>query len=126
MIGSTTWVVADGYIPATSTGPAPDLTSHESVCVLNAGDADATVQIHAHFADRDPEGPYVLRVPAGRIHHQRLNDLRDPEPVPLGVDYGLVLRSDVPVVVQHTRLDSRQPANALMSTIAYAARGDGR
>ncbi len=119
MIGSTTWVVADGYIPATSTGPDPDLTSHESVCVLNAGDADATVEIRAYFTDRDAVGPYVLRVRAGRTHHQRLNDLHDPEPIPLGVDYSLVLRSDVPVVVQHTRLDSRQSANALMSTIAY-------
>jgi len=30
-----------------------------------------------------------------------------------------VLRSDRPVVVQHTRLDSRQPANALMTTMAF-------
>lgn len=32
-IGSTTWVVADGYIPAHSTGPAPEMTSHESMCL---------------------------------------------------------------------------------------------
>ena len=27
---------------------------------------------------------------------------------------------DVPIVVQHTRLDSRQAENALLSTIAFA------
>jgi hypothetical protein len=27
----------------------------------------------------------------------------------------------VPIVVQHTRLDSRQEANALMSTVAFPA-----
>jgi len=27
----------------------------------------------------------------------------------------------VPIVVQHTRLDSRQAENALLSTIAYAS-----
>jgi hypothetical protein len=32
-----------------------------------------------------------------------------------------VIESDLPVVVQHTRLDSRQAENALLSTIAYAA-----
>jgi len=32
-----------------------------------------------------------------------------------------VFESDEPIVVQHTRLDSRQTANALLSTIAFAA-----
>ncbi len=121
-IGSTTWVVADGYIPAHSTGPAPEMTSHDSVCILNAGAADALVELHVFFTDRDPLGPYRMHVAAGRAYHQRINDLRDPAVVPVGVDYSLVLYSDVPIVVQHTRLDSRQAANALMSTIAYPAR----
>jgi hypothetical protein len=30
-----------------------------------------------------------------------------------------VIRSDVPIVVQHTRLDSRQAENALLTTVAY-------
>lgn len=30
-----------------------------------------------------------------------------------------VIESDVPIVVQHSRLDSRQSANALLSTIAF-------
>ena len=58
-------------------------------------------------------------VPARRTLHQRYNDLTDPQPIPRGTDYASVLESDVPVVVQHTRLDSRQPANALLSTVAY-------
>ena len=31
-----------------------------------------------------------------------------------------MIESDVPIVVQHTRLDSRQAENALFSTVAYA------
>jgi hypothetical protein len=50
----------------------------------------------------------------------RFNDLTDPEPVPRDTDYASVIASDVPIVVQHTRLDSRQAENALLSTIAYA------
>ncbi len=120
-IGCTTWVVADGYIPPTSTGPSPDMTSHDSVCMLNSGDADARVELWVFFTDREPLGPYVLQVPARRAHHQRINDLDDPVTVPVGVDYSLLLHSNAPIVVQHTRLDSRLAANALMSTIAYPA-----
>lgn len=120
-IGATTWVVADGYIPPESTGPAPAMTSHDSVCVLNAGACEAIVELVVYFTDRNPVGPYVLAVGSQRAYHQRINDLHDPEPIPAGVDYSMVLTSSEPIVVQHTRLDSRQAANALMSTIAYAA-----
>ncbi|HUO84475.1 MAG TPA: sensory rhodopsin transducer, partial [Thermoanaerobaculia bacterium] len=54
-----------------------------------------------------------------RTLHLRFNDLRDPEPIPPGIDYASVIVSSVPIVVQHTRLDSRQPENALMTTTAY-------
>jgi hypothetical protein len=118
-IGSTTWVVADGYIPPHSTGPAPEMTSHDSVCILNAGPKAAEVDIFVFFTDRDPSGPFRLHIDGRRAHHQRLNDLGQPHAVSPGRDYSLVLRSNVPIVVQHTRLDSRQESNALMSTIAY-------
>ena len=48
-----------------------------------------------------------------------LMTLTDPEPIPRDTDYSSVIRSDVPIVAQHTRLDSRQAENALLSTIAY-------
>jgi hypothetical protein len=32
-----------------------------------------------------------------------------------------VIESNIPIIVQHTRLDSRQAALALMTTIAYPA-----
>ena len=96
------------------------MTSHETACLLNAGDQDAHVDIMIYFSDRDPAGPYSVLVPARRTKHLRFNDLNDPEPIPRGTDYASVIESDVPVVVQHTRLDSRQDANALLSTIAYS------
>ncbi|WP_028921682.1 sensory rhodopsin transducer [Pseudonocardia acaciae] len=119
MIGRNRWVIADGWIPPTSTGPEPDMLSHDSVCMLNPNDADAAVELLVYFTDREPAGPYRLTVPARRALHRRMNDLTDPEPIPRGVDYSVVITADQPIVVQHTRLDSRQPENALMSTIAY-------
>ena len=43
------------------------------------------------------------------------------EPIPTDTDYASVIDSSVPIVVQHTRLDSRQAENALLSTIVYAS-----
>ena len=47
--------------------------------------------------------------------------LTNPEPIPLDTKYASVIESDVPVVVQHARLDPRRAENALVSAIAYAS-----
>lgn len=96
------------------------MTSHETACILNAGDREARVEITIFFADRDPVGPFTVTVGARRTLHLRFNDLEDPERVPRDTDYASVIESDVPIVVQHTRLDSRQSENALLTTVAYA------
>ena len=118
-IGHTRWAIAEGYLPGQSTGPEPAMTSHETACLLNASDRDANVTITIYFSDREPVGPYRLKVPARRTRHVRFNELTDPEPVPRDTDYASIIESDVPIVVQHTRLDSRQAENAILSTIAY-------
>jgi hypothetical protein len=119
-IGRRRWAIAEGYIPAESHGPEPQMTSHETACLLNPGERDASVKITVFFSDREPAGPYALIVPARRTRHVRFNELKDPEPIPRATDYASVIDSDVPIVVQHTRLDSRQAELALVSTIAFA------
>jgi hypothetical protein len=117
-IGKKTWAIADGYIPGWSHGDPPEMLSHEAVCILNAGDAEAHVRITVFYSNREPVGPYRLDVSPRRTRHVRFNDLTDPAPIPRGTDYAALIESDVPIVVQHTRLDSRQSENALFSTIA--------
>jgi hypothetical protein len=119
-IGKTRWALAEGYIPDWSNGPELQLTSHETLCLLNTGDKAAEISITLYFSNRDPAGPYRLRLSAQRTQHVRLNDLSDPEPVPRDTDFASLVESDVPIVVQQTRLDSRQAENALMTTIAFA------
>ena len=97
------------------------MTSHETACLLNTGDSEAHVEITVFYEDRDPAGPYRLTLPARRTRHLRFNELEDPEPIPLDTPYASVIESDVPIIVQHTRLDSRQAENALLSTMAYPA-----
>ncbi len=118
-IGHRRWAIPEGYIPSYSHGPEPQFTSHETVCLLNVADEEAHVTITVFYSDRDPVGPYHVTVPARRTKHLRFNDLSDPQPIPRDTDYATTIESDVPIVVQHTRLDSRQAENALISTIAF-------
>jgi hypothetical protein len=119
-IGRKHWAIAEGYIPSQSSFSDPALISHETACILNAGDQEAHVRITIYFADREPVGPYRVTVAARRTRHLRFNDLTDPVPVPRDTDYASVFESDVPIIVQHTRLDSRRAEVSLLSTIAYA------
>jgi hypothetical protein len=121
VIGKRRWAIAEGYIPPSSTGETRELTSHETLCLLNATERDAQVAITVFFADREPVGPFRVTVAAKRTRHVRFNDLTDPQPIPRNTDFASIIESDVPIVVQHTRLDSRQAALALMSTIGFSA-----
>lgn len=118
-IGRKTWAIAEGYIPAWSRGPAHEFTSHEAFCVLNPTDEEAQITLTIYFSDREPAGPYRLTVAPRRTRHFRFNNLTEPESIPTGTDYSSIFESSVPVIIQHSRLDSRQTANALMTTIAF-------
>jgi hypothetical protein len=124
-VGHKVWAIAEGYIPGRSVSDDRTLISHETACILNTGDRPAAVTLTLFFANRAPVGPYRITVPARRTLHLRFNDLAEPVPVPRETDYASVFFSDVPVVLQHTRLDSRRPALALLSTIAFAESGSG-
>lgn len=117
-IGKTRWAIPEGYIPSQSISQDRALLSHETACILNAGERDAHIRLTVYFADREPV-VYRVAVPSRRTLHLRFNDLKDPEPVPLDTDYASVFESDVPIVVQHTRLDSRRAEIALLSTVAF-------
>jgi len=105
-------------VPVESTGREPDRTSHDAIAVLNTNDVDADIEATVHYTEREPVGPYRFRVRANRIRRVRINDLIDPAAVELGVDYGLVIESSAPVVVQTTRQDT-SGRGAIMGTMAF-------
>ncbi len=119
-VGAKLWVVPDCFLPATSSGQLP---SHESTCVLNLGLKPARLTFTAYFEDREPLEHLQATCPARRTVHVRINGLRTArgESIPTGVPFALRIESSVPVVVQHTRLDSTQAALALMTTLAFPA-----
>jgi hypothetical protein len=119
VIGRRLWAIPEGYIPSQSVSSDPTLVSHEAMCVLNAGVEEVRLTILIYFADRDPAGPYRVTVGPRRTLHLRFNDLTDPMVIPRDTPYASVIEADAPVVVQHTRLDSRRSEIALLSTIAF-------
>ena len=118
-IGCKRWAVAEAYIPSQSSFSDPALISHETACILDAGDQAAHVTITVFFADREPIGPCRVTVAPRRTLHLRFSDLKDPAAVPRDTEYSSVFESGSPII-QHTRLDSRHAEVSLLSTIAYS------
>ncbi len=114
------WAMTEGYIPGWSQRPALVRASHETVCILHTTDRDAHEELSGFYANRAPVGAYHIIVLECRTKQVRLNAFADPEPLPPAVAYASVIESDVPIVVQYLRRDSRLAENALVSAIAYA------
>jgi hypothetical protein len=116
--GRHRWYVPDAFLPADS---SHGVESHESACLLNAGGRDAVVRLTFFFEDREPLGPVEVALDARRTRHVRLTD---PEvlsgvELPRGVPFAYAVESDVPIVVQHSRLDTSAGAYTLATTVAY-------
>src|SRR4051794_39290747 len=117
--GKKIWAIAEGYIPSKSSSSKREFISHETACILNTSTKEAHIELTIYFSDKVPQGPYQITVQAERTLHLRFNDLFNPS-IPRDTDYSSVFISDVPVVIQHTRLDTRQAESALLSTIAFS------
>ena len=65
-IGKTRWAIPEGYIPSGSISQERSLLSHETACILNAGERDANIRLTIFFADRDP---VIYRVTVQRDEH---------------------------------------------------------
>lgn len=120
-VGHRTWVFPAGRIPTSSTGAEPEFTSREELCILNPAPQDIVAEIEVLLSDAEPLGPYTLEVAGRRVRHVRINDLFDPVPVPLGVPYGLIVRTERPVVVQVVRTDTRRESLTSTTMHGYGA-----
>jgi hypothetical protein len=123
MVGKYTWVVPDGYLPVTE-GITPGSTgylSHESLCVLNANKNAAFLQLIFYFEEREPVKIKDVKIAPERSRHIRINELKLPDGsnLPTGSPYSLLINSNVPVVIQMSRLDTTQTNMAFLSTMAY-------
>lgn len=118
MLGKTEWAIGDGFMSASSQG---GYDSHEAVCVLNISDQSAKIEITVYFEDEPPLKGFVTHCGAERTNHIRLDKIENADgiSIPKEKPYALLICSNVPIVVQHSRMDVTQAEMTLMSTIAY-------
>jgi hypothetical protein len=121
-IGRLHWAISAGHVPSRASGDEPAFTSHDRIAVLNTGDALANVRLRVLYAAHGEVGPFRLGIAPRRLRVVRINDLIFPEAVRLDEAYGLLLDSDLPVVVQFTRQDTRAAANASTLANGWSAR----
>ena len=116
--GRRTWLIPDAYLGSQS---ANDLTTHEAICVINTGEADAAISLTLFFEDRSPLTGFSAVCAAGRTNHIRLDKIRSEsgDGIPYDTPYAILLESTAPVVVQYSRLDASRAELALMTTMAY-------
>jgi hypothetical protein len=112
--GARTWFFPDGDIPQ----PGDPPQGHESLIMLNPGEADAEVRITVYFEDRDPVVLEPLVVGAQRVRCIRTNDPIGGFQIPLG-QYALRLESSQPIVCQIGRMDVRQPNLAYYTVLGH-------
>jgi len=118
--GAKVWLIPDGYLPVPPVDSKP-YQSHEAICILNTGSQEAHIRLDIYFEDDEPIKDIPIFVGGERTLHVRLdwpehlNGVR----LPVGVPYAIRVRSDVPIIVQHSRLDTSQVNLALMTTIAH-------
>jgi len=117
--GCKRWSVAEGHVAKRADGDGLD-GANDVLWLLNASTHEAHVEIMVYFEHRVPAGPYRLTLLPERSRRVRWQDLEGPEPLPIGTDFASVIESDVPIVVQYTRVGAG--GGGAMTTIAHSER----
>lgn len=78
--------------------------SYDAAYVLNPIDQTAVLEVMLFFSDEPVSGPFEFEVGACRTRRINLTELL--EEAHYDTDYGVLIRSEVPVVVQHARIDA--------------------
>lgn len=114
--GKKVWVFPDAELPPEGVNNIP---GHESVIITNTGTEEAKVNVTLFYEDRDPVKGLVLTVGAGRVRCFRTNVKEDfgDYMATVGEQYAIMLESNVPVVAQYGRAETR--AVAFYTTPGY-------
>jgi hypothetical protein len=123
--GAKIWFIPDAYLAKPAIDD-PVYKNHEAICVINATGQDAELRLDFYFADREPYENVVVKIPAKRCYHIRMDI---PEQVggyliPFDTPYGVRVRSDVAIVVQYSRMYATTHNISLMTTMAHAINED--
>ena len=119
MHGKKTWFFPDGDRPPFGDS---ELRGHESFIVLNPNVSKANITFTIYFEDKQPIRNIKMVVEGERVKcFQTHNPDHFGEHVlPITTQYAVKIDSDVPIIVQYGRLDSRQVNLAYYTTMGYS------
>lgn len=106
--GKKVWIFPDAELPPQGVNVIP---GHESVIVTNVGDRPANITITLIYESREP-ARFQAKVDPMRVRCLRTNrpaDFGDNTAV-VGEQYAIMLESDVPIVAQYGRAETREVA----------------
>ena len=103
--GKKVWVFPDAELPPEGVNVIP---GHESVIITNTCDTKATVKFTLFYEDKDP-ATFTTTVGAKRVRCLRTSTASDfgACTAKVGEQYAIMLESDVPVVAQYGRAETR-------------------
>jgi hypothetical protein len=118
-IGHKKWVIPSGHIPLKSNGKEPELLSKDQIAVLNTNDKEAEIKLTIFFNQQSPLTGYSVKIGPRRLRKIRINDLINPFPVYLEMDYSILIESDIKVIVQFLKMNTSHTNVSIMGTMGY-------
>ncbi len=117
--GAKRWFFPDGYLPEPDDSPVGP--SHETISIMNTSEEKATVQVTVYFEEQEPIEGIELEVGARRDLHVRLDQFEKYGgiEIPRGTPYGLQISSNIEVICQLSRMDTRSGSLSLFTTAGY-------
>mgnify|MGYP003344697340 FL=1 len=123
-LGQKIWVFPDAFLPLEGepykTTDSGDQYGHESLCVVNTCNTEAHLTIDFLYEDEDPIENFQTTIGARRSLHLRLDKidingkkLRREKP------YSIILKSNLNVVAQLSRLDTTSQYNSFMTSLGW-------
>lgn len=116
--GKKIWYFPDGELPP----PGNDrLKGHESIIVLNPSGKKAKFEMTLYFCDREPVCGIFFEVIPKRVRCIRMDNKEELGgfEVPVETQYAIRIESDMPIIVQYGRLDTRQMNMAYYTTMGF-------
>tara|TARA_Y100000591_G_C21685146_1_gene620143 strand:+ start:371 stop:763 length:393 start_codon:yes stop_codon:yes gene_type:complete len=123
-LGKKIWVFPDAYLPAKGnpykTSSSGDQFSHESLCIVNYASKDANLIIDFLYEDEEPRDNFKAIIGSKKSLHLRLDNITvNGMDLPREKPYSIVLKSDIKIVAQLSRLDTTSEYNSFMTALGW-------
>ena len=123
-LGKKIWIFPDAFLPLKGkpykTSKSGDQFGHESLCIVNTSQMIANLKIDFLYENDEPIENYETKIDARRSLHLRLDKIEvQGSKLLREKPYSIVLKSDINVVAQLSRLDTSSEYNSFMTSLGW-------